>query len=261
MSGFASSVANSAAMGTSFAPGWGTAIGAGAGVLTGLLSSLFGTDSEQSRATKDLMKRINDLQGYTQSDMSRDASSINRAGTTTMTNAANMFALGSGGRQNFMNASMGKVVEGEAQQGNQRMFQMEDYNKQLESKKLEMQSSLIGGLNPDTGQENFLSTMNMGMKGMSMGMEFDKSPLNNFTQSTTTDPNGTYAHDPGGFNVNSINSNPISTSLSKLGTDEPQTGNSPYGPYSNSANTSISGDMSDTWNNPWKQSKTAIRGW
>jgi hypothetical protein len=163
--------------------------------------------------------------------MTNDTSAINRAGTTTMTNAANQFALGAGGRQNFMNASMGRVVEQESQLGNQRMFQMEDYNKELESKKLQMQSSLIGGLSPDTGQENFMSSMSLGMKGMSMGMEFDKSPLNNFTTPTTTNPSGTYKSDwnqGSGWDFNITSSNPLSTSLSKLGKNTDANNNNYY---------------------------------
>lgn len=169
-----SSISTGATIGSAI-PGIGTAIGAGAGALVGLISSLFSGDSEQSDFTKRLMDQIDKVQGYSKSQINRSVATFNRAGATAIAGAANDYAVGAAGRQNFVNAAVAKMLPSVAMLGAQRQAKMEDYNEELPLVKIRAKAGLLGGLNPDTPQEDFLSLSSLALSGAKTGLSYDMS--------------------------------------------------------------------------------------
>lgn len=162
-------MASYAAAGSTFGP-IGTAVGAGVGLLTGLVGGLFSDESEQTKAVRDLMQRLKQIQGYTRAEIERSASSFDRAGTTAIASAANNYAIGARGKQNFTSAAVARMLPQVSMLGAQRRAQMEDYNEQLEFKKIQGEASLVGGLDSDSPQDDFLTTMGLAIQGAQIGM-------------------------------------------------------------------------------------------
>lgn len=168
------SVIGDAAKGAGVGSMFGGAIGAGAGALIGAISSLFSSESDQSKEIKALIEKLKALQGYSKSEINSSVNNINRAGTTSVANAANTYALGASGRQNFLNAALPKAVAQVSLMGAERQAKMEDYNKNLEFQKITGQASLASGLDTDTPQQDFLSIAGLALQGLQIGSKFDQ---------------------------------------------------------------------------------------
>ena len=151
----------------------GGVVGGAIGLGTGLLSMLFSGESEQSKAMKDLIAKIKQVQGYSRTEIEQSANQYDKAGRTAIMQTANDTAVGAIGRQNAQNAMVARMVPTVAMMGANRRANMEDYNKNLEVEKLQMEGQAIQGLSQDTPQQNFLTTVGLGIKGMQLGMQYD----------------------------------------------------------------------------------------
>ena len=174
----------------------GGLIGGAIGLGTGLLSMLFSGESEQSKAMKDLIAKIKQVQGYSRAEIDNSASQYDKAGQSAIMQTANDIAIGAVGRQNAQNAMVARMVPTVAMMGANRRANMEDYNKNLEIQKLQMEGQAIQGLSQDTPQQNFLTTVGLGIKGFQLGTQVDdlnraNEPISNgYTVPTANPING-----------------------------------------------------------------------
>lgn len=166
----------------------GPLIAAGISAGVGLLSSLFSDDDEQSKAYKDLLGRIKQIQGYSKSEIDSSVNDYNKAGRATLADAANNYAIGNNQRQGMLNASVAKMIPNIAGLGAQRKAQMLDFNKDLEVKKLSMEGQAIQGLSSDSTQDTILSATSMGLQGYQIGSQIEN--MNKLTDSIANMNNG-----------------------------------------------------------------------
>lgn len=177
-------------------------IGAGAGMALGAIGSLFSDESEQTVASKALLNKIRQIQGYSRAEINNSVNQYDRAGRTALADTMNNYAIGSASKQGMMNAAVAKMVPTISMLGANRANQMLDYNKNLEVQKLQMEGGAIGGLDSDSAQDDFFSIIGMGLQGAQLGNTIANAPTPSTIDPVTT---GGVTETPSGFLNNNWN--------------------------------------------------------
>ena len=128
------------------------------------LSSLFGDDSDRDRALAKIRSQIGELKGFSLADKNKIMQKFESAAKSYTTQALNNTALGTARRQGAEAAVVSSIAPSLAFQKANVNERLETYNKNLDFRKVALESGLLNFEDTDTGQRDALSTVGLGLE-------------------------------------------------------------------------------------------------